>query len=119
MMASKAVRRVARAGSGVALTLLLWAASAGVASADPSASAIPDPPAIAPPGSERLTELLGMLKWGALALCLAALIGGGAMIAFASRRGEGQEAAKKVAFPLLGVVVIAGAAALIGFVAGT
>lgn len=45
---------------------------------------VPNPGPVAPPGSEKLTQILSYLKWGALAACAAAFLGG--VIAFTAGR---------------------------------
>jgi hypothetical protein len=85
-----------------------------VAAADP----IPTPSAAPPPGiADKATTLLGFIQWGGLIVCLGSLFIGGAIIAVKHRRGEGAEAMQSVLFPMIGTVVIGGAAALIGFMA--
>jgi hypothetical protein len=45
---------------------------------------VPNPGPAAPPGSDKLTQILSYLKWGALAACAAAFLGG--VIAFTAGR---------------------------------
>lgn len=81
-------------------------------------TSIPDPDAVQPPGTEGFTAILGWVKWVALAVCLAAIMGAGALMSVNSRRGEGGEHVGKISMALGGVVIISAAASLVGFLAG-
>ena len=78
-------------------------------------AALPDPDPIHPPGTDRFTDVMGWVKWVALAICIIGIMIAGAMMAVQSRRGEGGEHAGKVGMALAGVIVISAAAALVGF----
>ena len=79
---------------------------------------IPDPTPVQPPGTEGLLDIMGWVKWIALAICIIGLIVAGAMMAVQSRRGEGGEHAGKIGMALGGVIVISAAGALVGFLMG-
>lgn len=81
------------------------------------AGSIPDPAPIQPPGTGGITDLLGWLKWVALAVVVAGLIAAGAMMSIQSRRGEGGEHVARIAYGLGGVIVISAATALVSFLA--
>lgn len=76
-----------------------------------------DPGAVQPPGTEGLVSIMSWVKWLALALAVAGLMVGGAMMTVQSRRGEGGEHVGRLGGTLAGVVVISAAAALVGFLA--
>ncbi|MFS0700055.1 hypothetical protein AB6N24_08810 [Cellulomonas sp. 179-A 4D5 NHS] len=80
-------------------------------------TAIPDPDAVQPPGTQGLTDILAWAKWIALAVCIAGLIAAGAMMSINSRRGEGGEHTGRIGMALGGVVVISAAASMVGFLA--
>lgn len=50
----------------------------------PTQGGVPNPAPAAPPGSEKLTQILGYLKWMALGACAVAFMGG--LIAFTAGR---------------------------------
>ncbi|GGC17736.1 hypothetical protein [Cellulomonas carbonis] len=79
---------------------------------------IPNPTPVQPPGTEGLLDIMGWVKWVALAICIIGLIVAGAMMAIQSRRGEGGEHAGKIGMALGGVIVISAAGALVGFLMG-
>lgn len=81
------------------------------------ASQVPNPSSDQPPGFEGVTDILGWIKWGALAVCVAGLMIGGAMLAIGSRRGEGSEHAGRIGMVLVAVIIISAAASLVGFLA--
>lgn len=77
---------------------------------------IPDPgDGQQPPGFEKFTTVMGWVKWVALGVCVIALIVAGARMAISSRRGEGGEHATSIAVVLVAVIVISGAASILGF----
>lgn len=78
---------------------------------------VPNPDATQPPGTEGFNTILGWLKWGGLAACVAGIIIAGAMMAIQHRRGEGGESLGKVGWVLVAVIVISAGASLIGFLA--
>ncbi|MBB2925584.1 hypothetical protein [Cellulomonas cellasea] len=80
-------------------------------------TAIPDPDAVQPPGTQGLTDILSWAKWVALAICLLGIFTAGALMAINQRRGEGGEHTGRIGMALGGVVVISAAATLIGFLA--
>ncbi len=79
---------------------------------------LPNPDAIQPPGTDGINTLMGWGKWVALAVCILGLFSAGALMAVQSRRGEGGEHVGKIGMSLGGVIVIAAAAAMVGFLAG-
>ena len=70
-----------------------------------------------PPGFEKITDILGWIKWLCLAGLVAALMFAGAKIAFGSRHGDGEEHAGRVGKVLIGTIIVTAAGALIGFIA--
>lgn len=78
---------------------------------------VPDPAPIAPPGSDKFINIMAWAKWVALAIAVLGLIAAGAMMAINSRRGEGSEHAGRLGGVLAGVIVIASAGAIVGFLA--
>ncbi|SJZ61474.1 hypothetical protein SAMN02745673_00927 [Marinactinospora thermotolerans DSM 45154] len=82
----------------------------------PMSAVIPDPGSgEAPPVGAGFTTILGWVKWLALAVCVAGLMIAGATMAIQSRRGEGGEHMGRIVMVLTGVIVIAAATSLIGF----
>src|SRR5690625_4030295 len=81
---------------------------------------VPDPGSgEAPPGAEGFLTILSWVKWIALAVCVAGLMIAGATMAIQSRRGEGGEHMGRIVMVLGGVIVIAAATSLIGFLVDT
>lgn len=81
---------------------------------------VPDPgPGMAPPGlGEKFQQIMGWAKWVCLGVTVLAIMGIGAMMAFGGmRRGEGGEKVGALGWALGGVVIIAGAFSLVGFLA--
>lgn len=78
-------------------------------------TAVPNPDAVQPPGTEGFLSIMGWVKWVALAVCIIGLIAAGALMAINSRRGEGGDHAGKIGMALGGVVVISAAASMVGF----
>ncbi|MFW5421091.1 hypothetical protein J0910_31245 [Nocardiopsis sp. CNT-189] len=72
-----------------------------------------------PPGSRGILTILQWVKWVALAVCVGGLIAAGATMAIQSRRGEGGEHMGRILMVLGGVVVIAAAVSMIGFLVRT
>ena len=81
-------------------------------------AAVPDPPAVQPPGTGKFTDIMGWAKWVALAVCILGLFAAGALMDIQSRRGEGGEHVGKIGMALGGVIVISASAALVGFLVG-
>jgi hypothetical protein len=81
-------------------------------------SALPDPDADAPPGSDKFEKLIGWAKWISLTVCILGLFAAGALMAIQSRRGEGGEHVGKIGMVLGGVIVISVATALVSTLAG-
>lgn len=80
--------------------------------------AVPNPGGgTAPPGSDGLVQLLGWAKWICFGICVAALMIAGAIMAWNSRRGEGQEHGARIAWGMGGVAVISGSFALVSALA--
>lgn len=81
--------------------------------------AIPDPSPITPPGFEAPVGLIiGMLRWGGLALAVAGIIIVGARLTINIRRGEAAHEIGMLGAIGLGIMLIGGAAALVGFISG-
>lgn len=78
---------------------------------------IPNPDPIQPPGTQGFLSIMGWAKWVALAVTILGLIAAGAMMSFNSRRGEGGEHVGRVGMALVGVIIIAAATSLVGFLA--
>lgn len=68
-----------------------------------------------PPGTDRLSDVMGWVKWVALAICVIGIMVGGALMAIQSRRGQGGEHAGTIGMALGGVIIISAAGALVGF----
>ncbi|WP_017558028.1 hypothetical protein [Nocardiopsis baichengensis] len=93
-------------------------ASGAAAAADllPMSAKIPDPGGGQPPPvGKGFITILQWAKWLSLAVCVAGLMIAGATMAIQSRRGEGGEHMGRIVMVLGGVVVIAAATSLIGF----
>lgn len=71
----------------------------------------------APPGSEKFITIMGWFKWGALGMCVLALIAAGAMLGWGRGHGDGGEHASRIGRVLLGVAIVAGAFSLVSFLA--
>lgn len=83
----------------------------------PGGGGIPNPSAAQPPGMPGVTKILAWLKWIGLAVVAAAIIIGGAIIAFNYRRGgDAMSALEKVLWPMVGAIVIGSGAAIVSAV---
>lgn len=71
----------------------------------------------APPGFDRVEDIMGWVKWGCLGLLVVAMMIAGARVGFGGRHGDGNEHAGRVGSILIGVMIVGAAGALIGFVA--
>lgn len=79
---------------------------------------VPDPgDGTAPPGFGKFETIMGWGKWLALGVLVLALMAAGAMMGVSSRRGEGGEHAGRILGALFGVMVVAAAFSLVGFLA--
>lgn len=79
---------------------------------------VPDPgEGEAPPGFGNFETIMGWGKWLALGVLVLALMAAGAMMGVQSRRGEGGEHAGRILGALFGVMVVAAAFSLVGFLA--
>jgi hypothetical protein len=77
---------------------------------------IPDPGVgKMPPGFEGFETVMGWVKWVALGVAVIGLLILGASMAISSRRGEGMEIGGWLGRILIGVIIIAGATGLVGF----
>lgn len=76
---------------------------------------LPNPAPMQPPGTNGFIVFMGWAKWVALAVCILGIIAAGAMMSINSRRGEGSEHAGRLFNALAGVVVIAAAGSIVGF----
>lgn len=78
---------------------------------------IPDPKPAQPPGMGGVTKILGWLKWIGLAVVAAAIILGGAIMAFNYRQGrDAMSALEKILWPMVGAIVIGGGVAIVSAV---
>ncbi len=68
-----------------------------------------------PPGTDRLADVMGWVKWISLAICVIGIMIAGGLMAIQSRRGQGGEHAGTVGMALGGVIIISAAGALVGF----
>lgn len=68
-----------------------------------------------PPGFDAITDILGWVKWLALAACIAALMVVAARLAFSTRQGSDEPA--QIGKVLISVIVISAAGSLVGFLA--
>lgn len=72
----------------------------------------------APPGvGDKFQEVMGWAKWVCLGVAVLGIMAIGAMMTVGSRRGEGGEKVGALGWALGGVVIIAGAFSLVGFLA--
>ena len=69
----------------------------------------------APPGAEKFQTVMGWAKWVALGVVIIGLFIIGAKLAIESRRGEGSSHLGSLGMAMSGVIVIAGATGLVGF----
>lgn len=77
---------------------------------------VPDPGnGQAPPGSEKFIAVMSWVKWLALGVVIIGLMIIGAKLAIESRRGEGGAHLGALGMAMAGVIVIAAAASLVGF----
>lgn len=76
---------------------------------------LPNPSPVAPPGSDRITLVLGWVMWVVAAFCLLMTIIAGGRIAAAHRRGEEGEGFKALAMPVVGLIVATSAASILTF----
>lgn len=82
--------------------------------------AIPDPDPVTPPGFEGPVSLIiGMLRWGGLALAVAGIIIVGARLTINIRRGEAAHEIGMLGAIGLGIMLIGAAAAIVGFISGS
>lgn len=111
----RALRRGVGALSVFATSLMLSAAPAAAASVG---GFTPKPSAPTAGATATANTIIGVVEWGAIAVCLIALIVGGAMIGY-GRVLEAPHVAHRgrqaITSGLIGAVVIGGAVALIGF----
>ncbi len=81
--------------------------------------AIPDPDPTPPPGFEGPVGLIiGMLRWGGLAMAVIGIIIIAARLTINIRRGEAAHELGGLGYVALAVILIGAAAALVGFIAG-
>jgi hypothetical protein len=78
---------------------------------------LPNPGSEQPPGTKGISDILGWVKWVALAVCIAGLIAAGAMMAVSHSRGGGGEHVGRIGMSLGGVIVISAAFSLVSFLA--
>lgn len=67
-----------------------------------------------PPGTEKITQILGYVAWGAGVLCLLGIFIVAGKLAINARHGEGLEEAKGLLWVLAALVLIGSATSLIG-----
>ena len=70
-----------------------------------------------PPGSAGFLRIMRWAAWIAFGICVLGVILAGAMMAVASRRGEGQEHGARLMWVLAGCIVIGSASGLVGALA--
>ena len=68
---------------------------------------------LAPPGAEGITTIVSWIAWLVLALCVVGVLGVGASMALAHRRGDGGEHAVGLAYVLGGAVLVGSASAIV------
>lgn len=68
----------------------------------------------APPGSDKLLEVVDWVRWIAFTVCILGILIAGAMMAVGQRRGEGGEHAARLGWVLAACIVIASASLLVG-----
>ena len=68
-----------------------------------------------PPGFEKFQQVMGWIKWLALGIAVIGIMIIGAKLAIESRRGEGGAHLGALGTAMAGVIVIAGAFSLVGF----
>lgn len=94
-----------------------------LAAATPSAPAggtgLPDSNPQGPQGLVApLQRVIGFAKWAALGVCIVALIIWGALVAWSSHRGRGEDLAGGFGKILFGVVTISGGVSVLSFIIG-
>lgn len=83
-----------------------------------NATALPNPTPQRPEGMEGVDTLLNIVMWGGFTICILALIGGGVLFALAALgRTQASDLLQKVAFPIVGAIIVGAAAGLIGMFA--
>lgn len=115
------VRAVARRAAGrlgvlAGGSVLVLGALPGRALAGGMAAGIIDPgQGIAPPGSDKLTTLVGYVAWAVFALCVVGVLMAAGQMAVAQHRGGGSgEHASRLGWVLAACVVAGSASALVG-----
>ncbi|MEO7017079.1 MAG: hypothetical protein ABI067_11135 [Leifsonia sp.] len=76
---------------------------------------VPTPTNGTPPGAEKFQQVMGWVKWIALGVAVIGIMVIGAKLAIESRRGEGGAHLGALGTAMAGVIVISGAASLVGF----
>jgi type IV secretory pathway VirB2 component (pilin) len=79
------------------------------------AGTVPTPTDGTPPGAEQFQQVMGWVKWVALGVAIIGIMIIGAKLAINSRRGEGGAELGSLGTAMAGVIVISGAASLVGF----
>jgi type IV secretory pathway VirB2 component (pilin) len=79
------------------------------------AATVPSPTDGTPPGAEQFQQVMGWVKWVALGVAVIGIMIVGAKLALNSRRGEGGQELGALGSAMAGVIVIAGAASIVGF----
>lgn len=78
------------------------------------AAVLPDPDPTMPPGMEKILDVIGWIKWCALAATIVGVMIAGAMVAIGNSRGGGaSEHLPKVLWAILGALIITGATTII------
>ncbi len=81
---------------------------------------VPNPGPIAPPGFEGpVSVIIGMAKWGGLALAVLGVIIIGAKMMVNVRRGEAAGELGQQLYVALGCILIGAASSLVGFLVGS
>lgn len=77
---------------------------------------LPDPDAIQPPGTGKVSTVMGWGKWIALVICILSLMAAGARMSYEQRHGGGGEHVSTIMKVLFGVIIISAASAIVGFI---
>lgn len=75
--------------------------------------AVPDPVSTAPPGSDKLTMVLGWALYVVIALAVLGVFVVAGKMVLSHRRGEGGEHASSLAFVLIGCILIGSASGIV------
>lgn len=76
---------------------------------------VPDSEPVAPPGSGGFLAMIGVSKWIGFAIAIIGIVAVGVMFFINSRRGEAAEDTKSLMGAIVGVIIVASAAAIVQF----